>query len=63
MQSQNLNPNQNIQIIFVEPREPHVGVVKRGGVATGADQNTHQGNPHVRSASQKKSLLDVYKEK
>ena len=38
-------------MIYVYPRERHVVVVTRlGDVATGADQNTHHGQPHVRLA-------------
>ena len=38
--SPNPNTNYNIQMIVIEPREPNVVVVTRGGVATGADQAT-----------------------
>ena len=40
--NQNPNPNKNIQIISIEPREPHIVVVTRGGVTTGENQNTKQ---------------------
>ena len=50
-------------MIYVEPRESHIVVVTRGGVATGADQNTHQGQPQVRPTTQNKAPLDVQKEK
>ena len=32
------NANPNIQNIYVEPQEPNIFVVTRGGVATGGDQ-------------------------
>ena len=50
-------------MIYVEPREPHIVVVTRGGFATREDQNTHQGQPEVRTATQKKYPLYVQKEK
>ena len=53
----------NIQMISVEPRQPNLVVVTRGGVAMGADQNTLQGQPQVRPATQKKAPLDVQQEK
>ena len=62
---QNLNPNPipNIQLIYVEPRQPSLTIVTRGGVATGADQNTLQEHPQVRPMAQKKALLDFQQEK
>ena len=36
----NPNANANIQMIIVEPREPNVVVVTRGGATTGLDQAT-----------------------
>ena len=50
-------------MIYAEPRQPNLGVVTRGGSLTGADQNTLSGQPQVRPAAQKKSLLDVQQEK
>ena len=41
----NPNPNLNIQMIFIEPIQPNLVVVTRGGVAMGEDQNTPQGQP------------------
>ena len=40
LQNPNPNPNQNIQKISTEPMEPNIVVVTRGGVATGADEDT-----------------------
>ena len=62
VQNQNQNPNQDIEMIYVEPRESHIVVVTRAGVATREDQNTQQGQPQVRPAAQKKTLLDVQQE-
>ena len=45
MQNQNLNPNKNIQMIYVELREPNITVVTRGGAAIGENQNTQHGQP------------------
>ena len=50
-------------MISIEPRQPKLDVVTRGGATIGADQNTPQGHPHVRPAAQKKALLDVQQEK
>ena len=50
-------------MIFVELREPHIVVVTRGGIVTGAYQNRKQGQAQVRPMAQKKASLDVYKEK
>ena len=58
-QNPNTNPNLNIQMISAELRQPNVAVVTRGGAATGVDQNTPQGYPQVRPATQNKALLDV----
>ena len=58
----NLNPNQNIQKISVEPREPHIVVVTRGGVVTGVDQEALYRQPQARSTAQKKAPFDVQKE-
>ena len=44
-------------------REPNIVVFTREGVAIGAYQNTHYGQPQVRSVAQKKDPLDVHKEK
>ena len=43
---QNVNPN--IQNIFVEPREPNITVVTRGGDATRGDQEAPFIQPRVR---------------
>ena len=43
VQNQNPNPNNNIHTNSIEPREPHIFVVTRGGVATGVDHNTQHG--------------------
>ena len=43
VQNLNLNPNINIQMISVKPRQPNLVVVTRGGATTGAEQNTQQG--------------------
>ena len=37
------NPNMNIQNIYVEPREPSIVIVTRGGDATGEDQEAAYG--------------------
>ena len=64
VQSHNLNPNQNIQMISTNKlREPYINIITRGGVATGAYQNTQPGQMQVRPAAQNKSPLDVQKEK
>ena len=63
MQYQNPNPNQKIQMIYAEQREPHIIVVMRGGVATPANHNTRQGQPRVRPTTQNKAPLDFQKEK
>ena len=47
LQNPNLNPNQNIHNISVEPREPHIIVVTRGGVATGVEQEAEYGQSQV----------------
>ena len=45
LQNPNLNPNQNIQMIYVEPREPNIVVVTRGGDATGENQYAQHEQP------------------
>ena len=37
MQNLNLNPNFNVQMIFVEPRDPNVAFVTQGGAMTESD--------------------------
>ena len=50
-------------MISVESRQPHIVVVTRGGVVTGANQTTQQGQRQVRPVAQKKAPLDVQQEK
>ena len=55
-------------MIVVEPWEPSVAVITRGGATTGIDQATQieptvQAQPQVRPTAQKKALLDVQKQK
>ena len=50
-------------MIFVEPREVNIVVVKRGGIATRADQGAQLGQSQVRPMAQKKVPLDVQREK
>ena len=50
-------------MIYVKPRESHIVVVMRGGVAIGVDQDIQQGQPQVRPTTQKKALLDFQQEK
>ena len=45
LQNPNLNPNQNIQMIFAEQREVNIVVVIRGGDATGEDKDTQHDQP------------------
>ena len=63
LQNLNLNPKQNIQMIFVEPREANIVVITRGGVASGADQNAQHDQPQVGPTTQKKVSFDVRREK
>ena len=44
---------------YVELREENIVVVKRGGVATGAEQNARHDQPHVRPTTQKKVPFDI----
>ena len=57
------NPKLNIQNISIEPREPNIVIVIRGGVATRSNQEAPYEQPRVRSTQQKKILFDVKKEK
>ena len=57
------NPNQNIQMIYVDPREENIVVVIRGGDASVADQNAQHDQPQVRSEAENKVSLNVQKEK
>ena len=50
-------------MIYAELKEPHIAVVTRGCDVKGVDQNTQQEQSQVRPVSQKKTLLDVQKEK
>ena len=53
----------NVQIIAVEPQDPNVVVVARGGDGTGANQDKSQEQLQlqVRPATQKKVLFNVQK--
>ena len=61
-QNPNLNPNQNIQMISIEPREINIVPLTRGGVVTGANQDTQHGKLQVGSMAQNKVPFDVQKE-
>ena len=47
VQNPNLNSNQNIQMIYVEPREATIIFVIRGGATNGADQSARHGKLQV----------------
>ena len=66
--SPNPNANTNRQMIVVEPWEPSVALITRGGVVMGADQAmptepTVQAQPQVRPTAQNKASLVVQEQK
>ena len=62
VQCMNPNPNENIQMIYVDPREANIVVITRG-VSMGEDQEEPYRQPRVHLIVQKKAPFDVQNER